>query len=143
MKITILLKRPIFINELKRIASILLFFLYLIPSIGIEVSAHYCGGELAKIIVIPSDEHPCPCNPKDMKDNCCSDKNFQFKLDVEHQKTINDVQFLNQVAALIQPVFLIQKTTVLAAQPALTSYGLNNPDPPNLRRYIRFQSFLI
>ena len=128
---------------MKRIASILLFFLYLIPSIGVEVSAHYCGGDLAKIILIPSEEHPCPCNPKDMKDNCCSDKSFQFKLDVEHQKTINDVQFLQEVTAITLPFYTIKLGTTILVNPSTNSFGLINPDPPDIRRHVLFQSFLI
>jgi hypothetical protein len=73
---------------MKRITVILLMFLYMIPAIGVTVSAHYCGGKVTSVSFNPFDtKHKCPCGSKKMKKDCCKDETTTFKLDDEQQKT--------------------------------------------------------
>lgn len=73
---------------MKKVASILLMLIYLIPAIGINGSVHYCGGEIASITIngIGSSEK-CSCGSNRMKSDCCSDENFSFQLEDEQYKT--------------------------------------------------------
>ena len=66
---------------MKRVTVILLLFCYLIPSIGLSVTTHYCGGKLASISFLFSNNHKCKCGKKAMKKNCCQDKTTTFKID--------------------------------------------------------------
>jgi hypothetical protein len=71
---------------MKKLLITLLMLLYLIPAIGVNVSAHYCGGELAFVSHIFSEKKKCMCNPKKMKKGCCEDKQQTFKIDDTQQK---------------------------------------------------------
>ncbi|HET6243110.1 MAG: hypothetical protein H0V01_07615 [Bacteroidetes bacterium] len=73
---------------MKRIAIILLMFLYLIPAIGVTVAAHYCGGKIASVSINSFDtKHKCPCGSKKMAKDCCKNKTTTIKFDDEQQKT--------------------------------------------------------
>lgn len=72
---------------MKRATVILLMFLYLIPAIGVTVSAHYCGGKITSVSFNPFDtKHKCPCGSKKMKKDCCKDETATIKLDDKQQK---------------------------------------------------------
>lgn len=71
---------------MKKFFITLLMLLYLIPAIGVNVSAHYCGGELASVSHNFSEKKKCMCNPKKMKKGCCEDKQQTFKIDDTQQK---------------------------------------------------------
>lgn len=84
-------------------------FFYLIPAIGVNVSAHYCGGELASVTHKFSEKKTCSCSPKKMKKGCCEDKQQTFKMDNSQQKTellsqkfINTFQFQLTVPTTLQ-----------------------------------------
>lgn len=73
---------------MKRITVILLMFLYMIPAVGVTVTAHYCGGKVTSVSFNPFDtKHKCPCGSKKMKRDCCKDKTTTLKLDETQQKT--------------------------------------------------------
>lgn len=71
---------------MKKYFTIVLLFLYLIPAIGVNISAHYCGGELASVSHEFSEKKKCSCSPKKMKKGCCEDKQQTFKMDNSQQK---------------------------------------------------------
>jgi len=72
---------------MKKIAIIFLLFLYLIPTIGFSVSAHYCGGKMTSLSLKLVDNHKCPCGSKKMKEGCCKDETKTFNLKNDQQKT--------------------------------------------------------
>lgn len=66
---------------MKRIASILLFLIYLVPAIGVSVTMHYCGGRLASASLrLRPESKVCPCGMKAVKRSCCKDKTVFIKL---------------------------------------------------------------
>lgn len=65
---------------MKKASIILLLLCYLMPSIGMSVSVHYCGGKLASVSLMGSAEGRCACGKKPMKKNCCKDKTTTFKI---------------------------------------------------------------
>lgn len=105
---------------MRRITVILLVLLYLVPSIGVTVSTHYCGGRVTSVsIKFLDNRHKCPCGSKKMKKGCCKDEASYFKLSDEQQKTqklscafvkINDHQppVSNQLSLFYETPLLLQ-----------------------------------
>lgn len=128
----------------KRLLSILLMFLYLIPSIGVSGSVHYCGGEIAAVVIIPTDEHPCACGPAEpMDDGCCQDKAFSFKIKDNHKSA--DAKVL--IAAISD--FVIAKnnysirnvaTPILEKKPI---FRIKEKEPPDKKLFVLHESYLI
>lgn len=71
---------------MKKITALFLMFLYLIPAIGVTVSAHHCDGKITSVSLKFFDTHKCPCGDKAMKKDCCKDEAKTFKLSNEQQK---------------------------------------------------------
>lgn len=65
----------------------ILLFLYLIPTYGINVTVHYCGGKFSSLNFDTSAKSKCICGSKKMKTNCCDDKTFSYEIDDEQAKT--------------------------------------------------------
>jgi hypothetical protein len=72
---------------MKRLFASILMIFYLIPAVGVTVSAHFCGGELMTISHFDKGEKKCSCGNKKMQKGCCEDKQLTFKTDDSHQKT--------------------------------------------------------
>lgn len=128
----------------KRLLSILLLLLYLIPSIGISGSFHYCGGELASIVIIPTDEHPCACGPDEpMEDGCCSDEAFSLKIKDNHKNADSKI-----VVTDISDFVFIQLTYSIIDLDAPLSdkkeqFRIKEKEPPDKRLFILYESYLI
>lgn len=128
----------------KRLLGIFLMFLYLIPTIGITGSVHYCGGEIAAIVILPIDEHPCACGPSEpMEDGCCADKAFSIKIKDTHKNAdvkilINDIgDFANtQITYAIIDINapLLQKKE---------QFRIKENEPPDKKLFILYESYLI
>lgn len=129
---------------MKRITVILLMFLYLIPAVGVTVSAHYCGGKITSVKLKLIDTHKCPCGKKPMKKDCCKDVTKIFKLKNEQQKAH---QFTLKVFKefTFQPV-LADNFTFCYQQPITASnFGDSSPPPDNIKHplYIQHRVFRI
>lgn len=72
---------------MKSIFVTILLFLYLIPTFGINVTVHYCGGKISNIAFGTVTKDTCACGSKKMKKNCCEDKTFSFEVDDDQAKT--------------------------------------------------------
>lgn len=130
---------------MKRITVILLMLLYLVPSIGLTVSAHHCGGKIASYSLRLLDlGEKCPCGKKPMKKDCCKEEAKIFKLKSEQQKSH---QLLVKVftSPPVQPIV----STIIAfgyTNPSPT-FGLvsNLPPPDDLKHplYLRHRDFRI
>lgn len=128
----------------KRLLSLLLFFMYLIPSIGVSGSVHYCGGEVAAVVIIPTDEHPCACGPNEPMDGgCCQDEAFSFKIKDNHKsadakvlvKGFDDVAF-------IQKVFSVTKFDAPLSDKKV-AWRIKGKEPPDKKLFVLFESYLI
>jgi hypothetical protein len=64
---------------MKRALATIIFILYVISSIGISISVHYCGGEVSSVSFDSSSTEKCVCGSQKMKNECCKDILFSFK----------------------------------------------------------------
>ena len=130
---------------MKKIAIILLMFLYLIPAIGVTVSAHYCGGQLRSVSFNPFDtKHKCPCGGKKMPKDCCKDDITTFKLEDEQQKT--QPFFCNAVKSIDLKQAISTNLTfeyLSLFTPTIFDYSSHPPDDLKYPLYIRHCVFRI
>lgn len=78
------------VNFIMRFLAIcVLSLIYLLPSLGLAISKHYCGGEVSSVSFIPFHEHTCGCGDEEMDSDCCKDEFCFIKLDDSQQKTQN------------------------------------------------------
>ncbi len=82
---------------------------YLILTMGVTVSAHYCGGKVTSVSYNPIEtKHKCPCGNKIMPRDCCKDETATFQLDDEQKKTqqilcnaLNGKEFQSVISAIL------------------------------------------
>ncbi|MEX1189517.1 MAG: hypothetical protein WED33_09685 [Bacteroidia bacterium] len=72
-----------------------LSLIYLLPSIGLTISKHYCGGEISSISALPFHAHACGCDEEEMDSNCCQDEFTVIKLNDSQNKTEESAFNLN------------------------------------------------
>lgn len=129
---------------MKRITIILLLICYLIPSIGLSVTTHYCGGKLASISILNIKSPTCRCGKKPMKKGCCKDKATILKIK-------DTQQFSKQVSLSASKTFTFQPlySVLTDLNSSITTYKLNIPfaHPPPLQKseplYLLNRVFLI
>lgn len=114
--------------HVKKFASISVFVLYLLFSLGIVVKAHYCGGDLAAINLF--EKGSCCCeNPKiPKKEDCCKDEVKPLKISNDQIKSESTIYSPNVVGEIPPTPFYI-----LVQYTALYSSHIGNstlPDPP-------------
>lgn len=130
---------------MKRIVIILLMFFYLIPTIGVTVSAHYCGGKVTSVSFMAFDtKHKCPCGSKKMPKDCCKDETTTIKLDDEQQK--NQPAFSYVVEILdFQPALTTNFTYNYRTPLLSTDFDHSTHPPDDLKHppYIRHRVFRI
>jgi len=120
-------------------------FLYLIPAIGVTVSAHYCGGKITSVSINPFDtKHKCTCGNKKMAKDCCKDETAMFKLDDEQQKTkqilCNVVKFTNFQPSISSNLIFDYKAPLLSST---FNYSTHPPNDLKHPLYIRHRVFRI
>ncbi len=76
---------------MKKFVITILLFLYLIPTFGINVTVHYCGGNISSIAFGAVNKDKCACGSNKMKKNCCEDKTFSFEVDDDQTRTQESV----------------------------------------------------
>jgi len=130
---------------MKRLAVILLMFLYLVPVVGVTVSAHYCGSINTAVSYNPFDtSHKCLCGSEKMKNDCCTDENTVIKLDNDQHQT---QQFTINILKWVDVHALIEFDNTSSFQFQLTDSGLYNthhpPDDARPALYIFHRVLLI
>lgn len=71
---------------MKKALAVILFFLYVIPSMGINISVHYCSGKFSSVSIGSNYVSKCGCGSKKMKKECCQDQQFSFNIKYEQYK---------------------------------------------------------
>lgn len=81
-----------------KVSTIFLMLLYLVPTVGINCTVHYCGGEVASITVnnIGKSEK-CPCGTKRISKKCCEDKDFSLEFGDESFENKTDNFRLHEI----------------------------------------------
>ena len=135
-----------FTIRMKRILSILLLCLYLISSIGVTVSAHYCEGNLASFAFFETDLNCC-CDEgsNGESDDCCRDESKSIQISADQNKA----EFNNKEFQTVEIGFLPSVSTWSINKSILkkiSALPLFIPDPPENRQlipaYKRNHSFL-
>lgn len=71
---------------MKKLISILLLSFYLIGSLGLPITVHYCGGIAVAVAV--NDKPDCCCdNEEEQASDCCKDELKYVKIDNEQLKS--------------------------------------------------------
>jgi hypothetical protein len=137
---------------MKRILSLIIMVLYLLPALGITVSTHYCSGKLADVSVFGSpSKMKCSCGaeiPKNkihFKKKCCEQIVYSLKLGNQQLKQpvltkSTDSEFLEEK----QFVFDVIRTTIVVPGKVTLSYIPSLP-PGRYKEpiYIQNDSFLL
>lgn len=76
---------------MKKALSISLLILFVIATIGVTVSTHYCGGKLADTSVFSTAS--CDCGDKEMESNCCQNESEFFQIDEDFIIASSDIDF--------------------------------------------------
>lgn len=80
-------------------------------STGLQLTTHYCHGELESVKVLVDDDLFC-CGGGEMKSDCCSDEVLSFQADIDYHLTtenrINTEQYQIITTMLAS---LVDKTT--------------------------------
>lgn len=78
---------------MKRVFSLIIMVLYLLPAFGMTVSTHYCGGKLADVSLFGSKAKmncacgtPAPANKVFAKRKCCEQIIYSLKLEDQQIK---------------------------------------------------------
>ncbi len=129
---------------MKKIAVIFLLFLYLISSSGINVAIHYCGGKISSISFGETKLDKCACGNKEMKQDCCKDKNV-------YSNALDDQSITKTVELTVLNFFSIQAILPIGFKfnyqyfPTFTSddYFHHPPNRLKLLLYILHQVFRI
>lgn len=114
---------------MKKIGIVFLLFFYLIPVIGVTVSAHFCGGKLSSISFISTDKHDCPCGSKAMKKNCCEDINTYIKLKNIQQKSLQIS--INDFKSLVKNHFTFKSDIISIRDIFVSDILFSTFHPPN------------
>ena len=117
---------------MKRFFALLLMFLYMIPAIGVNVSMHYCGGELVSVSHQLSEKKKCLCSPNKMKKGCCEDKQQTFKIDDSQQKAELFSQKFNNAFVFEVKQPLVFQNPIAYKSIDRVNYSIFHP--PNLYR---------
>jgi hypothetical protein len=67
---------------MRHILSITVAFLYLLLSTGVQISAHYCHGELESVRIL-TESKSCCCGHSEMSGECCSNENISLQADID------------------------------------------------------------
>lgn len=129
---------------MKKFVVTLLLLLYLIPTFGVNVAVHYCGGEISSIFFGSTTADKCACGSKKMKKNCCRDKNFSFEVDDDQSKTqVVDISFLESfnIQAVLPKAFLFDSQYISLVTEE--DYFYHPPNNVKQSLYILHQVFRI
>lgn len=73
---------------MKRIGLICLCVFYLVIATGVNLTIHFCGGQIKSVSFLTEEKKRC-CGNKAMPVGCCQDEAVQVQLEAEH--TIVDI----------------------------------------------------
>jgi hypothetical protein len=132
------------INYMKQIAIIFLLLTYLLPSIGITISKHYCGGELSSTQFLCFAQHECGCGEKEMKADCCRDESTTIKIDDE--QNTSHTALVNTTTLTQSPIYLginhLKSYSITDNEP-IHIWKWHPPDKHNQGLYLKFGVLII
>lgn len=118
---------------MKKITVILLLMCYLIPSIGMTVSAHYCGGKLASVSLQLLGTEKCKCGSKKMKKDCCKTTTCTIQIKSDQQPTPQlEVDFSKTFS--VQPAIVQTNITTVFSATVEKDFYQHYPPPLQLKQ---------
>ena len=129
---------------MKSLFILFLLFLYAMPSLGINVTLHYCGGKYTSFSIAKSNDNLCACGSKKLKKKCCEDKTISFEVDDEQTNS-------QEISISISKLYSYPKVLTYSFEFLKNSKDAQEKEdyfypPPNQRKqslYILNQVFLI
>ena len=138
---------------MKRILSLVILILYLVPATGMTVSTHYCGGKLADVSLFGvKTKMKCSCgtvplrNKVFLKRKCCEQHTFSLKLENQQLKEAVSHPKVHDVGTLEEIKFRFAYTGRIFCTPSKTICNYCPELPPGRYKapiYIQNDSFLI
>ena len=131
---------------MKRLLSTFLLCLYLVSSIGVTVSAHYCEGNLASLALFETNLNCCCDDVASGKStDCCKDESTSIKISADQNKVeLNNKEFHANVHGMVPSISVWSLCKLILKK--ISSLPLFLPDPPEnaqlLPAYKRNHSFL-
>jgi hypothetical protein len=115
---------------MKKIAVILISFLYLFLSTGLVIRMHYCQDQLISVSFY-GEAQKCCCALADEENNCCSDKQVVVQMDQEDQLVPTSATFYSDLQAVkINSIFSEIESPALNLQPETIRLDLPPPKVP-------------
>lgn len=130
---------------MKKIFSIFLLSLYLISSLGVTISAHYCGGNLAALAIFENPSCCCDDVQENKKDDCCKNENKSLKITADQNKVeFSEKKF--QSVDIFSPIAISEYFVKRSDFNAIASIAVALPSKPEkgkrIPAYKRNHSFL-
>lgn len=132
---------------MKKFIAIILAAFYLTSSTGVNVSLHYCMGELADWAVGHTAPDTCGnCGMEkssEKKNDCCKDDHKFLKDNSAQKATESSVQFISMLGTAIVPVYA--ETPAVQIPSVTEEYPVSNGPPRShtVAVYILNRTFLI
>lgn len=115
---------------MKKIAAILISFLYLFLSTGLVIRMHYCQDQLISVSIY-GEAQKCCCAMADEESNCCTDKQVVVQMEQKDQLVLSNTPVLSDLLAiLLNNIIYELKTRVLSQQAETSCFELPPPKVP-------------
>ena len=129
---------------MQKFLSIFMLCLYLLASVGVTVSAHYCGGDLASLALFNKTNCCCSEEEESKKDDCCKNEIKTFRIGIDQLKEEQTgIKVSSFEAEQLSPSSLILLASKMVAAKRIKNVPLPKPPETNsLPSYKRNHSFL-
>lgn len=108
--------------NVKKVTSLILVLLLLIPNIGMTINVHYCGGSIASVslhseLLSPTEPEEC-CAKADVleEDSCCKDRLVHL------EKKSDEVTTKVVISAIASPYILVAQPQLKLVFPKATNF---------------------
>jgi hypothetical protein len=124
----------------KRVLPILFAAIYLILSIGVAKSTHFCKGKARHTSVFSFEAKKCACSKYNPTNNCCDDERelVQLKDDqTDSQSLVAPIPTYNLISEIFTPTFGVSEHKAFIAS------DLEVRPPPKVPIYQHIRSLII
>ena len=111
---------------MKRFLSISIAAIYLLIITGLQVTAHYCHGELESVKIIVEND-PCCCSNGEMDNNCCSNDNISFQADIDNHLAAENKIILEQYQVYAVVLYSITDILIETEEEQIAVYSFGIP----------------
>lgn len=88
---------------MQKITTILLVFVYLTMSVGLNIIVHTCGGDSETILAASTVEDPCGCGDMLPEDRCCTTEVVTVKLNDDQKTVVSNLALQYSVETIMYP----------------------------------------